>query len=424
MNVILGVIVLIAAIVLMAKKVNGMLVLLGAGLLMALIGLDLPAGLQGFSDGLASTSMLKAVCASAAFAYVTKVTGCQEHLSQGVLKVLQSKSARFAAMPLTMAFAGVVSFALNSGSGTVAALGSVMIPILIAAGYEPAVVAGGLHIATFASVLNPGQSSNAFVAETTGIDVFDIIANQFVPVIVCEAIYIIVTMIVIKALKLDQCKVINDKTDESQKKDFKINPLYCLTEFVPIILLLIGTKVEFLSFLKVEQAMLLGSILAVVITKTNPKDAIVKFWEGAANAFKETYSVIVCAKVFIAGLTVLGVIEAMVNVCSSIPAVAKVAAIAGPALMCIITGSGATSSITFSGIFTPNAEAFGISMLTMGSAITIAGTISNALSPVAGQIFMLSSISGAPVRDIIKRELPGYLVNIIALYIMFFVIGI
>ena len=61
-------------------------------------------------------------------------------------------------------------------------------------------------------------------------------------------------------------------------------------------------------------------------------------------------------------------------------------------------------------------------MLNMGSLVTVVTQMANPLSPIAGQMFLLSGIAGASVSDIIKREVPGFLINIIVIYILFFVL--
>ena len=196
--------------------------------------------------------------------------------------------------------------------------------------------------------------------------------------------------------------------------------LYVLAVFLPIILLLLGTQIPLLKPIKVQHAMLLGTIVDCIITRTNPKIVAEYFWNGAASGFKGAFSIIVCAKTFVAGMTSLGLITVMINLFSSIPELAKGTTIIGSALMTILTGTGTGTAVSINEIITANASYFGLNTLDMGSVVTIATKMSNPISPVASQMILISSISGSPINEIIKREIPGWLINFVVLYIIFF----
>lgn len=421
-NVVLGIIILVTAIVLMVRKVDSKVVLLCSGILMALLSGHMIDGLKGYSDGLASTSIMNAIISASAFAAVSKITGCSDHLTNAVLKILKSKSAKTLALPLTMIFAAIVNLALGSANGTIASLGSIMIPILVAAGYHPAAIAAAFHVACYASTLNPSQSSNVLVAELANVDVMNVVSNQMAPVIVTEIVYIIVMMIMIKVTKADQYKGAFAGQDVKTDENAKVNPVYALAVFLPITLLLLGTKFELLKPIKVEHAMLIGAIFDCVVTRTSPKEVMKHFWEGAANGFKGAFSVVVCAKTFVAGMTAIGLIAAMIAVFTSVPALAKITTTVGPALLTILTGTGTGMAVAFNEAVTANAASFGINMLNMGGMVTLVTQMSNPLSPVAGQMILLAGVSGVSIGEIVKREIPGWLINMVVLYLMFFVL--
>jgi len=422
MNIAKGILIIVIAIVLMVRKVDSKVVLLCSGLLMALLGGKLIDGLTGYSDGLASTSIMNAIISSCAFAAVSKVTGCSDHLTNAVLKILKTKSARTLALPLTMIFAAVVNFALGSANGTIASLGTIMIPILVTAGYHPAAVAAAFHVVCYSSTLNPSQSSNVLVAGLAQTEVINVVSNQFVPVIVTQIIYIIVMMVMIKVTKADQYREGFAGQVSEVDENFKVNPVYALAVFLPITLLLLGTKIELLKPIKVEHAMLLGAAFDCIVTRTSPKEVMKHFWEGAASGFKGAFSVVVCAKTFVAGMTSIGLIAAMIALFTSVPALAKFTTTIGPALLTVLTGTGTGMAVAFNEAITANAAAFGINMLDMGGMVTVVTQMSNPLSPVAGQIILLAGVSGVSIGQIVKREIPGWLINVAVLYIIFFVL--
>ena len=212
----------------MIKKYDNRVLLLGSGLLMALIGGDITTAFKGYSNGLASTSIMNAIISAAGFAAVCHVTKCSEHLMKAVLKIIMIPWVKTLALPLTMIFAAVVNFTLGSANGTIASLGTIVIPVLIAAGYHPAAVAAAFHVACYSSTLSPGDTSNNVVAEIADTNVLDVIANQIRPIFVTETIYIIVMIIMIKLLKDDHYKSNYQDKNIISDKDFKVNYFYVL----------------------------------------------------------------------------------------------------------------------------------------------------------------------------------------------------
>ena len=79
-------------------------------------------------------------------------------------------------------------------------------------------------------------------------------------------------------------------------------------------------------------------------------------------------------------------------------------------------------AVAFNEAVTANAAAFGINMLDMGGMVTIVTQMSNPLSPVAGQMILLAGVSGVSIGEIVKKEIPGWLINLVVLYVMFFVL--
>ena len=87
MLIILGTIILISTVILMIKKYDNRVLLLGSGLLMALIGGDITTAFKGYSNGLASTSIMNAIISAAGFAAVchgtTRCVGLERRINWG-----------------------------------------------------------------------------------------------------------------------------------------------------------------------------------------------------------------------------------------------------------------------------------------------------------------------------------------------------
>lgn len=420
MNVILGVVIVIGSVALMVKKVDSKVILLIAGLLMALIGGSLQAGFDGFTDGLATTSILEPIITSTGFAAVMKITGCDKHLVYAMLKLLKTEKAKMVLLPITMVVTTIINLALNSATATAASMGAVMIPVMIASGYHPAAAAAAILISTYGSILNPGHSSNAVVAEISGTTTMDVVYNQIDVFVVTFLIQIVVLMILIKIRKEDRYVSENTEAVSTDEVDnFKVNALKAFCVFIPILLLMCGTMVPVLSELSVGHAMIIGCAIAALVTKTGPKQIMKEFWKGAGSGFTGTFSIVVCATVFVTGMTTIGLIDAMTNLFINSPSIAKISASVGPALMAIITGTGTGMAVAFNQAVSANAEAFGMLPINMGGLVTLGSCMARALSPVAGVVILTSGIAGCTPGEAIKKQIPSFVIAMIAGAAMF-----
>src|SRR3990172_6094306 len=133
--------IIIAAVVLMVRRVEVRLVLLGAGLAMALLGGQPLAIADTFTRGMV-TAMVAPICASMGFAALMNATGCDKHLVHALLAPMHR--ARWLVLPGGILAAYLVNMAVPSQASTAAALGPILVPLLIASGRTPAVAGAAL----------------------------------------------------------------------------------------------------------------------------------------------------------------------------------------------------------------------------------------------------------------------------------------
>ncbi len=88
---------------------------------------------------------------------------------------------------------------------------------------------------------------------------------------------------------------------------------------VPLVILIIGgTSLNQVSFLKwtkmgVAEAMLLGAILTIAVTLTDPQKITKEFFKGMGSAYAEIIGIIIAAGVFVAGLSACGAIDFVIE---------------------------------------------------------------------------------------------------------------
>ncbi len=123
MNIVLGIIIILATVYFLVKQYDTRMVLIAAGLLMAGIALEPLAVLDGFAKRMTTASLIQAICSVMGFAFVMKVTKCDQHLIHLVAKGLSK--FRFFLIPGATLATFSINMALPSAAGCAAAVGAI-----------------------------------------------------------------------------------------------------------------------------------------------------------------------------------------------------------------------------------------------------------------------------------------------------------
>lgn len=168
-----GFFIIAAAVYLMVRRVEVRLVLLGAGLLMATVAGDPLTVLDTFTWAMV-TAMVAPICAAMGFAAVLSATGCDRHLVQ--LLVAPLRRFRWLVVPGGILAAYVVNTAVTSMTSTAAALGPILIPLMMRAGVRLDVAGAALILGSSfgGDLLNPGAQDVQALASTAHIAAKDI----------------------------------------------------------------------------------------------------------------------------------------------------------------------------------------------------------------------------------------------------------
>ncbi|QCD52139.1 C4-dicarboxylate transporter DcuC [Campylobacter sp. RM16192] len=404
---------LVAVIYLLIKKRETKTVLIGVGLVLCAICLTPLDALAQFTKSMTSANLIKAICASMGFAYVMKVTKCDQHLVTLLTKPM--KNIGFLLVPMTFVITYLVNIAIPSAAGCSAAVGATMIPLLMASGVRPAMAGAAVFAGTFGGVLSPGSAHNAFVANMAKVSIPDVIKVQF-PNAMAAFIVVLVVLSVTAILFKDYQK----GQDFSQKlgdaataEPTKVNVLFALMPLVPLIILVIGGtdlhKISFLTWTKmgVAEAMLLGAILAVFVTWTSPEKITKEFFKGMGSAYAEVIGIIIAAGVFVAGLKACGAIDAITDVLKHSEQFVRLGGTFIPYLMAVVTGSGDAATMAFNGAITVNAQDLGFEQTKLGMAAAIAGALGRSSSPIAGAAIVCAGLAMVSPIEIAKRTAPA-----------------
>lgn len=404
----------LATIYFLVKQYESRMVLFSAGILMALLAGKPMAAFDAFASRMTQAGLIQAICSVMGFAFVMKVTKCDQHLIKLVTGSLSK--FRMILIPGATLATFAINIALPSAAGASAAVGAILIPLLISAGVYPAVAAAAVLSGTFGSMLNPGLSHNPFIAEMAGIDVMGVIANHTVAVVASVLIAAASLTVVAKVLKEDKGYVSNEVATNLQinSEVDKVNILYAIVPIIPVAILVIGSA-GLVPALKmgVPQAMLIGVLIAVAATRTRPQEVSKAFFAGMGDAYAKIMGIIIAAGVFVSGMETIGLVGAFIDFLTKSEGIVKIAASFGPFLLAVISGSGDAATFAFNEAVTPHAAQFGLSIIDMGSVAVLGGALGRTMSPIMGGCIIVAGLAGVNPMEVAKRNAPGMIIAMI-----------
>ncbi|WP_371371865.1 C4-dicarboxylate transporter DcuC [Sporomusa aerivorans] len=395
-----GTIMVLITIYFLLKRYDARLVLLVSGIIMACVAGTPMVSLNAFAKEMTNGGLIQAVCSVMGFAMVMKYTECDKHLinlmANGLSKV------RPLLIPGVVIATYAVNVALPSAAGTAAAAGAIFVPLMMSAGVHPAMAGAAVKCGTYGSMLNPGLAHNPFVAKIAGVGVMDVIGFHY-KANIASLITATILITLIAYYKKEHKGYVAEGL--AVEKSFKVNLLYAFMPIFPIVILILGATGVVPAFkMDVPQAMIIGALLALLVTRKNPVNLSNAFFDGMGKAYGEIIGIIIAAGVFVSGLTAMGLVKAFTDAMLSNPAIVKICAAVGPFILGLVVGSGDAATFAFNQAITPHAADFGMSAVQMGSMATLGGTLGRTMSPIAGATIIIAGIAGVNPMEIAKRN--------------------
>lgn len=404
---------LVATIYLLIKKYETRTVLIGMGLLMAILTLNPMGALDAFAKSMTTGGLIMAICSSMGFAYVMKFTKCDSHLVHLLTKPMSG--LKFLLIPIATILTFFINIAIPSAAGCAAAVGATLIPVLRGAGVRPAMAGAAILAGTFGSLMSPGSSHPAMISEMSGLTVTEINFMHAPYTMTAAAIGVVILTLLALFLKdygeeHRQAYLAEQSTAEGKTN---VNVLYALAPLIPLIILIIGgtslQKTAGLEWTKmgVPQAMLIGAIYSIIVTKVSPVKITEEFFNGMGNSYANVLGIIIAASVFVAGLNATGAVNSAIEFLKHSNEYVRWGATIGPFLMGVITGSGDAAAIAFNTAVTPHAAELGYTQVNLGMGAAIAGALGRTASPIAGVAIVCAGLTMVSPVEIVKRTAPG-----------------
>lgn len=418
-SLLLSLIVIVFAVAAVMRGVDVRLVLLLAAALLGVLGHNAAAVLRTFLETLAREQFVVPICTAMGFAHVLRRTGCDQHLVHLLVKPLER--VRYLVLPGAVLVGFFVNIPIISQTSTAVAIGSVLIPLLLAARITNVTTGAALLLGASmgGELLNPGAPELRTIATALGIASNDCV-EHIVPLL---AVHVIVATLLfwILSVRAERCAPL--QPHESVLAEFRVQPLKALIPLVPLILLFLTGAPFYLVRVPpdwlinsansaekplfdarlIGAAMLVGVVAALVVSPGAARDGAKSFFEGAGFAYAHIISLIVAANCFGKGIEQAGLADVLGKVTARAPGLLTPSAVGIPLAFAWLSGSGFAATQSLYGFFVKPAEALGVSAVDLGALVSIAAAAGRTLSPVAAVTLMCASLTQTSPIALCKR---------------------
>ena len=416
----IGLIIILITVYCLMKQYETRLVLFISGVVMAIISGNIMVAFDAFSKSMKNANLIEPIIAAMGFAMVLQITKCDQHLIYLLAKSLKNLGPLL--VPGAVLATALVNTSITSAGGCSAAVGAILIPVLIGAGVHPAMAAAAVFAGTYGSpMLNPGFGQIAIVADVAHSTPIDVISNHYHVVLILGLITAI-SLTIVAFVKGEHKGYHSDTLDHL--KDFKINYIMAIVPMLPLIILILGSTGTVPLFKKfaISHAMLIRCAAAFLATRKSPAEISKAFFKGAGDGLATVFGITPMALVFVSGVQSLGIINWMIQEMINTPSIAKISATVGPFLLGVISGSGEAASIAFNQSVTIHADTLGLNALNLGSLAAISGALGRTMSPIAGCAIICAGFAKVNPLELVKRTALGAIICVIItmLLLMYF----
>jgi DcuC family C4-dicarboxylate transporter len=432
LQLILGILIVAAAVWAIIKRVDVRLALLVAAFALGALGQDVPAIVRQFFLTLTNEQFVVPICCAMGFAYVMRLSGCDQHLVQLLVKPL--RRFRLLLIPGAVVVGFLVNIPVVSQTSTAVAIGSVLVPLLRAARISPRTTGAALLLGCSigGELLNPGAPefrtiSQALSTEDHVIPSTECVAHVFpliLPQLVVATGLFWLLSVKHEAQYLQEIKRQSPESPEPvQPPEFRVNLIKALVPLVPITLLfLTGPPLQVISIPKswlvdvdrpgdllhfdsrlIGAAMLVGVVLAAAVGGASAWDSARAFFEGAGYALTHIISVIIAATCFGKGVDAIGLAKHLSSLISNRLALLITASGTVPLGFAWICGSGMASTQSLFQFFVEPSRSLDVSPLHVGAVVSIASAAGRTMSPVAAVTLMCATFTETNPFELVRR---------------------
>ncbi len=359
--------------------------------------------------------------AAMGFAFVLRVTECDQHLVQ--LLLIPLRRFRFILIPGGIAAGYLINSTIVSQAGTASVLGPILIPLLRSGGLGAAEAGAILLLGSSmgGELFNSGAVEMRKLAELTGLPGGQVIARSAgLNLTACSAALLVFWLL---AVRRRSRRAVNgsehlEAAGESAIALFRVNPIKAIVPVIPLAILLVDFLMVERSPLrsvegpaKILTAMLIGVVAAGMTSRRSAGVLAPAFFEGAGYAYHHVISLIVAASTFAEGVRLSGLIELVIRSISPWPNLAMVVAMTAPWCLAVVSGTGIAPAVAVMEFFVPAAGSMGLDPTRLGTVAALGAHFGRTMSPAAAVVMVSASLSQARASHLIREVAPALLVG-------------
>jgi C4-dicarboxylate transporter, DcuC family len=406
-----GLVTIVVMVWAVVRQVDVRLALFGAALVLGTLAGDPAAIVRKFLVTLSSEQYVIPLCTAMGFARVLQHTQCDQHLIQ--LLVTPLRRVRVLLIPGGVLVGFLVNMPVISQTSTAVAVGTVIVPVMLAGGVSPATTGAALLLGASlgGELLNPGAPELRTVATTldvqTEVCIRRVIPLVFVQLGVATAAFWALSLRVEAQFQASKAA---QPTSEPLGEGFRVNLLKAAVPLLPLVLLFLtfrgfGVLSVPTGWLADERdastfdsrligaAMLVG-VLAAMLTSPQSVPGVPRaFFEGAGYALANIVSLIVTASCFGEGVKLIGLASHVSALIGAQPLLLLSSAGALPLAFGALSGSGMAATQSLFELFVAPSRELGIDPVHVGAVVSIGAAAGRTMSPVAAVTLMSASLT-------------------------------
>ncbi|HEX7672387.1 MAG TPA: C4-dicarboxylate transporter DcuC [Polyangiaceae bacterium] len=386
------------------------LVLLVAGLVLGGLALRPLVVLDAFARTIGDGKIVGPICSAMGFSFVLREIGSDRELVR--LLVRPFRHLRWLLVPGGAVVGFVTNMAITSQTAAAAAVGPILVPIMLAAGFHPILVGGTLVLGCSGggNLHNPGEPDIVTIQSATGALLMDVLDRMFVPGLVGFAVAVATFAITCRLTPTESAVPPQVPADE---EDRPVDVPMALLPLLPIgLLFLLQPRLRFVPALlrlypdglPVVHAMLFSMLVAMTLRPRAASAQCRAFFEGMGFAFVRVISLIVAASSLIAGMEAVGLVKLLAGLVSGEGTLSRVVSGAIPWTLAVLSGSGTAPSVAFSKAVLPTLSASHLTgAIDLGIVGAIGATFGRTMSPVAAVVVFSSTLVGCTPMHLVRR---------------------
>jgi DcuC family C4-dicarboxylate transporter len=408
--------IVMSAIVASARGWDVRLTLFAAALLLGGLAGDVAPVIRVFLETFSSEKFVVPICSAMGFAFVLKLTRADQQLVR--LLIGPIRSARFFLVPWIVLVGFVVNIPIISQTSTAVCIGTVVVPLMRAAGFSPLAIGSSILLGASigGELFNPGAPELLTVAAKTGASTVELSRTEL-PRLVLPLLGIAAVAFWIRTLLGEKRTSVEATPVETGGEG--VNVFKAFVPLVPLVLLLL-TGPPFNAFHVPKEwlvekdeklystrliglAMLIGVGIAAAASPKDARNCMKSFFDGAGYGFTHVVSLIVVANCFGKAIENVGLAAGLGRLIEANPRMLTPLAALVPWLFAMVCGSGMASTQSLYGFFHAPADALGADVNAVGAMVSVGAAVGRTMSPVAAVTLMCASLTGTQPLQLVRR---------------------